>query len=302
MLIQIVAAARRGMCGPPLAAGPRRGQIKGMKDMADTPASQVIPPAPRDYHGVNWTGATTLYMKEVRRFWKVGMQTLAAPVLSSLLFMLIFTVGGRPPVGGVAYVVFIAPGLIIMAMLNAAFANSSSSLMQAKMMGLTQDFLTPPLSPTEQVCAFALGAATRGIAVGVVTAVAVFVFVPQLRVAHLWAVLYFGLGASLLMGLVGMVTGLWAEKFDHLAAVTTFIVMPLSMLSGTFYTIARLPEPFRSFSHYNPFFYMISGFRYGFTGVVDGSLPVGVAFSAALILVMGAVCWWLFQTGYRLKS
>jgi ABC-2 type transport system permease protein len=275
-----------------------------MKDMADNPASQVIPPAPRDYHGVNWTGATTLYMKEVRRFWKVGMQTLAAPVLNALLYLLIFAVatGGRAKVEGIPFPLFIAPGMIIMAMLNAAFANSSSSLMQAKMMGLTQDFLTPPLSPTEQVCAFALGAATRGIVVGLATAAAVFVFVPQLRVVHPWAVLYFGLGASILMGLVGMVTGLWAEKFDHLAAVTTFIVMPLSMLSGTFYTIQRLPEPFRSFSHYNPFFYMISGFRYGFTGIVDGSLAVGMAFSAALILVMGAVCWWLFQTGYRLKS
>ena len=272
-----------------------------MKDMADFPAPGVIPPAPRDYHGINWTGATTLYMKEVRRFWKVGMQTLAAPVLSSLLFMLIFTVGGRPPVDGVPYVIFIAPGLIIMAVLNAAFANSSSSLMQAKMMGLTQDFLTPPLSPVEQVCAFAAGAATRGIVVGLVTAAAVFVFV-HFTVPHLWAVLYFGLGAALLMGLVGVVTGLWAEKFDHLAAVTTFIVMPMSMLSGTFYTISRLPEPFRSFSTYNPFFYMISGFRYGFIGHADSSIGVGVAVVAVITLAMGAICWWLFQTGYRLKS
>ena len=271
--------------------------------MADTPAPGVIPPAPRDYHGINWTGATTLYMKEVRRFWKVGMQTLAAPVLNSLLYLLIFGVamGARANVEGIPFGLFIAPGMIIMAMLNAAFANSSSSLMQAKMMGLTQDFLTPPLSPVEQVCAFAAGAATRGIVVGLVTAAAVYVFV-HFTVAHLWAVLYFGLGAALLMGLVGVVTGLWAEKFDHLAAVTTFIVMPMSMLSGTFYTIAKLPEPFRSFSQYNPFFYMISGFRYGFTGVVDGSLAVGMAVVAGLILVMSGICWWLFETGYRLKS
>ena len=189
----------------------------------------------------------------------------------------------------------------MMSILNAAFANSSSSLMQAKMMGLTQDFLTPPLSPVEQVCAFAAGAATRGIVVGLVTAAAVYVFV-QFKITHLWAVLYFGLGAALLMGLVGVVTGLWAEKFDHLAAVTTFIVMPMSMLSGTFYTINRLPAPIQVFSHYNPFFYMISGFRYGFTGVVDSSLTVGVAVVAGLIAVMSGVCLWLFQTGYRLKS
>jgi ABC-2 type transport system permease protein len=274
-----------------------------MKDMADIPSPGVIPPAPRDYHGVNWTGATTLYLKEVRRFWKVGMQTLAAPVLNSLLYLLIFTVGmGKVNVEGIPRVLFIAPGMIIMAVLNAAFANSSSSLMQAKMMGLTQDFLTPPLSPTEQVCAFAAGAATRGIVVGLVTAVTVFFLVPDLRVSHWWAVLYFGLGASLLMGLVGMVTGLWAEKFDHLAAVTTFIVMPMTMLSGTFYSISRLPEVVQTISRYNPFFYMISGFRYGFTGTMDGSLAVGVAVVAALIVVMGAVCWWLFETGYRLKT
>ena len=185
--------------------------------------------------------------------------------------------------------------------MNSAFANSSSSLMQAKMMGLTQDFLTPPLSPTEQVCAFAAGAATRGIFVGLVTAASVFVFAPY-GVAHWWAVLYFGLGASLVMGLLGMVTGLWAEKFDHLAAVTNFIVMPMSFLSGTFYLVDKLPEPFRTISHYNPFFYMISGFRYGFIGQADGSVAVGVAILAGLTLAMSAACWWLFHSGWRLKS
>ena len=275
-----------------------------MKDTADFPAAEVMPPLPRHYNGVNWTGATTLYMKEVKRFWKVGMQTLAAPVLSSLLYLLIFVVamkGLRPSVHGVPYSVFIGPGLIMMAILNSAFANSSSSLMQAKMQGLTQDFITPPLSPTEQVCAFALGAATRGILVGLVTAASVLVFV-HYNVAHWWAVAYFGMGAALMMGMIGMVAGLWAEKFDHLAAVTTFVVMPLTMLSGTFYTVQRLPEPFRSFSHYNPFFYTIAGFRYGTIGLIDGSVGIGVAVTGGMTLVMGAICWWLFQTGYRLKS
>ena len=275
-----------------------------MKDMADFPASAVTPPRPRDYHGVNWTGTWTLYLKEVRRFWKVGMQTLIAPVITTLLYLMVFAVamgGTRPPVHGVAFVLFIGPGLMMMSILNAAFANSSSSLMQAKMMGLTMDFITPPLSPTEQVVAFAAGAATRGLFVGLITAISVFVFV-HFTVAHWWAVIYFGLGASLLMGLIGMVTGLWAEKFDHLAAVTTFIVMPMSFLSGTFYTVSRLPEPFRTFSHYNPFFYMISGFRYGFIDQADGSLAVGVATVAGLNLVLAAACWTLFQTGYRLKT
>jgi ABC-2 type transport system permease protein len=179
--------------------------------------------------------------------------------------------------------------------------------MQSKMMGLTQDFLTPPLSPTEQVVAFALGAATRGLFVGLVSALSVYAILVfdnhlSIFVAHWWAVLYFGFGASMMMGLIGMVTGLWAEKFDHLAAVTNFIVMPMSFLSGTFYTVSRLHEPFRTISQYNPFFYMISGFRYGFIGQTDSAIGVGVAVVAVLTFVMGAICWWLFQTGYRLKS
>ena len=190
------------------------------------PAGLVVPPQPRDFHGVNWTGAWTLYLKEVKRFWKVGMQTLAAPVLNALLYLLIFSVGiNRPAVNGIPYAVFIAPGLIMMSILNAAFANSSSSLMQAKMMGLAQDFLTAPLTPTEQVCAFALGAATRGVVVGLVTAIAIWPLV-HFSVAHWWAIFYFGLMASLMMGMIGMVAGLWAEKFDHLAAVTTPTTMP----------------------------------------------------------------------------
>jgi ABC-2 type transport system permease protein len=281
-----------------------------MKDMPEFAGRAATPPAPRDYHGVNWTGAITLYLKEVRRFWKVGMQTLMAPVVTTVLYLMVFSVatqGARPPVSGTPYPLFMGPGLIMMQIMNSAFANSSSSLMQAKMMGLTQDFLTPPLSPTEQVVAFALGAATRGLLVGLVSAISVYallVFNSHLTVsvAHWWAIAYFGFGASMMMGLIGMVTGLWAEKFDHLAAVTNFIVMPMSFLSGTFYTVSRLHEPFRTISQYNPFFYMISGFRYGFIGSADSSIGVGVAVVGGLTLVMGAICWWLFQTGYRLKS
>jgi ABC-2 type transport system permease protein len=275
-----------------------------MKDMADFGVAPVVPPQPRVYHGANWTGFATLYLKEVRRFWKVGMQTLAAPVLNALLYLLIFVVamvGVRPAVHGVPFAIFIGPGLIMMAILNAAFANSSSSLMQAKNMGLVQDFMTPPLTPIEQVAAFTLGAATRGVLVGLVTAAAVYPFAP-FTIVHWWAALYFGVFASLMMGLIGVAAGLWAEKFDHMAAVTTFVVMPLSMLSGTFYTVDRLPQPFRTFSEYNPFFYAIAGFRYGFTGHADGSLAVGVAVVGALTLAMAGLCWRLFETGYRLKS
>lgn len=263
-----------------------------------------IPPAPRRYPGVNWEGLKTLYFREVRRFLKVGMQTVAAPVVTTLLYMLIFVVamqGATPPVHGVPFAQFVAPGLVMMAVLNNAFANSSSSLIQAKLMGTAPDFLTPPLSAAEQAAGFALGAATRGIFVGTVTAVAVAPFA-KLGVAHLWAIVWFGVSASLIMAFVGVIAGLWSEKFDHLAAVTNFIIVPLTFLSGTFYLVERLPEPFRTLSHYNPFFYLIDGFRYGFIGQADGSIAVGMALTAALVLVLAGVSFELFRRGWRLKS
>jgi ABC-2 type transport system permease protein len=275
-----------------------------MDAMQDMPLSQaVIPPAPRDYHGVNWEGLKTLYLREVRRFMKVGMQTLAAPVVTALLYMLVFVVavGGGRPVHGVEYGTFVAPGLIMMQILSNAFANSSSSLLQAKFNGLMGDFLTPPLTPAEQVVGFGLGAATRGIVVGAVSCLAVLPFA-KLPVAHPWALLFFGLGASLIMGFIGIMAGLWAEKFDHMAAVTNFVIMPMTFLSGTFYLVERLPEPFRTASHYNPFFYLIDGFRYGFIGQAEGSLAIGAVMTVVLVLVTGWVCLWMFRTGYKIKT
>lgn len=262
------------------------------------------PPAPRHYAGVNWIGVWTLYLREVKRFWKVGMQTVMAPVVTTLLYMLVFVVaiGNSRPMGeGVDFAHFVGPGLIMMSILNNAFANSSSSILQAKMMGLTPDFLTPPLSSVELAFAFAAGAVTRGLFVGTVTAVAVWMFT-RFHIHHVWAVLYFGVGAALMLGLLGIFTGLWSEKFDHLAAVSNFLIMPMTFLSGTFYLIDNLPEPFRSASHWNPFFYMIDGFRYGFLGVADGSLMVGVVVVAVLNIILAVAGWSLFHTGYRLKS
>jgi ABC-2 type transport system permease protein len=273
-----------------------------MKDMISAPA--VTPPLPRDYNGVNWVGLNTLYQREVRRFWKVGTQTLAAPVVTALLYMLVFVVavhGAAPPIAGVDFATFVAPGLIMMQILNNAFSNSSSSMLQAKMNGLIGDFITPPLSPLEQVLGFTLGAATRGVAVGAVTALAVLPFA-HIGVAHWWAVIYFGVGASLIMGMVGLMAAIWSVKFDHIAAVGNFIIMPMTFLSGTFYMVDRLPEPFRAASHYNPFFYLIAGFRYGFIGHVDGSLWVGVAMTAVLTVALGAGCIWMFVTGYKMKT
>ena len=270
----------------------------------DTSFRRLAPVSPRVYGGVNWEGLKTLYLKEVRRFWKVGMQTVASPVVTVLLYMLVFVVatkGARPGSAGVPFPQFVAPGLIMMSILNNAFANSSSSIIQAKIMGTSPDFLTPPLSAFELCAGFSLGAATRGILVGVVTAIAAWPF-SRFGASNLLAILYFGVVASLLMGLLGVLTGLWAEKFDHLATVTNFVVMPLTFISGTFYSTRALPEPFRSITHFNPVFYLIDGFRYGFIGHADGSLLVGALYTGGLVLALAAGCWAIFRSGWRLKT
>jgi ABC-2 type transport system permease protein len=264
----------------------------------------VRPPEPRRYQGVNWVGLRTLYVREVRRFLKVGMQTVLAPVITTLLYMLIFVIamqGASPPVQGTPFGEFVAPGLVMMAILNNAFSNSSSSLIQAKIMGTAPDFLTPPLSPFEQAAGFAMGAATRGILVGVVTGVCVYVFTP-VHVEHAWAVVWFGLTASFIMAFVGVIAGLWSEKFDHLAAVSNFVIVPMTFLSGTFYLVERLPFPFDVLSHYNPFFYMIDGFRYGFIGHADSHVGLGMLISGLLTVGLGVTCWLLFRRGWRLKT
>ena len=246
----------------------------------------------------------TIVRKEIRRFMRIWPQTLLPPAITMSLYFVIFgnLVGSRiGEMGGFSYMQFIVPGLIMMAILNNAFANSSSSLIQAKIMGTATDFLTPPLSPLELTLGFTLGAATRGLAVGLVTAVCVLPFAP-LGVANIFAVAWFALAASFIMGMTGVLAGLWSEKFDHLAAVQNFIVMPMTFLSGTFYLVENLPEPFRSISHYNPFFYLIDGFRYGFIGHAESNLAVGVIGSAALMITMGTVCWLVFRSGWRLKS
>jgi len=272
-----------------------------MKDMAASDA--VLPPTPREYPGFNLEGFKTLYLREIRRFMKVGTQTLAAPVVTALLYMMVFVVAaaGARPIHGLPYGAFVAPGLIMMQILNNAFANSSSSLLQAKMNGLMGDFMTPPLSPLEQAAAFGLGAATRGLLVGAVTWLAVLPFARN-GFAHVWAIAYYGAGAALILGFLGVMAGLWAEKFDQMAAVTNFVVMPMTFLSGTFYLVERLPEPFRSFSKANPFFYLIDGFRYGFIGHAEGSLAIGAAMTAALTVALGGVCYWMFSTGYKIKT
>lgn len=272
-------------------------------DLLSTEARSSL--EPRRYRGVNWVGLKTLYLREVRRFMKVGMQTVAAPVITTLLYMLIFVVamqGASPPIGDTPFAEFVAPGLVMMAILNNAFANASSSLIQAKLMGTSPDFLTPPLSPAEQAAGFSLGAVTRGVFVGAVTAAVVFLIAGRVTIVEPWAVIYFGLVASFMMGFTGVIAGLWSEKFDQLAAVTNFVIVPLTFLSGTFYLIDRLPYPANVISRFNPFFYLIDGFRYGFIGHADSDLRIGVALTLVITVALGVTCWLLFRRGWKLKS
>lgn len=264
----------------------------------------VTLPSPRHLGAVNWLGLWTLTMKEVRRFLKVYFQTIIAPVVTTMLFLAIFVLAiGRAAtqVAGVPFADFLAPGLIMMAMTQNAFANTSSSLIISKVQGNIVDVLMPPLSALEQTAAFALGGVARGLVVGVVVGAAMALFV-HLPPAQPGLILFHSVMASLMLALLGMVAGIWADKFDHMAAVTNFIVTPLSFLSGSFYTIDRLPENFRLLALANPFFYMIDGFRAGFIGHADGSLAVGVGVMLFSNAVLAWVAYRMFKTGYKLKA
>ena len=258
----------------------------------------------RRFGFVNWVGLWTLYLREVRRFWKVVFQTVGAPVVTTLLFLAIFSLalgGLRPDISGTPFTNYLAPGLVIMAMLQNAFANTSSSLLIGKVQGNVVDILMPPLSAGELTTAIALGGLTRGLVVGIFTFIGMTFFV-DFSLSHIWAVLYFAVSGSLLMSFLGMLVGIWAEKFDHMQAITNFIVTPLTFLSGTFYSVEQLPEPVRVFSSFNPFFYMIDGFRYGFIGQPEGNLLVGVLLLAALNIILWMSCYIMFARGYRIKA
>jgi len=253
---------------------------------------------------INWIGLRTLYGREVRRFLKVYTQTLLAPVVTTLLFLAVFTLAlgrGRGAVAGVPFVEFLAPGLIMMAILQNAFANTSSSIVIAKVQGNIVDTLMPPLNAHELTFGIAMGGATRGILVGFVVALAMSVVVP-VHIHHLGYILFHGVAAAMMLALLGAIGGIWSEKFDHIAAVTNFVVTPLSFLSGTFYSIERLPELGRTIAHFNPFFYAIDGFRYGFIGHSDVVPSVGVAVLLATDALLWFICWRMFATGYKLKA
>lgn len=253
---------------------------------------------------LNLIGVWTLYVKEVRRFLKVFSQTVLAPVITALLFFAIFALalgGSRRTIGDLPFLEFLAPGLVMMTVAQNAFANTSSSLMIAKIQGNIVDYLMPPLSPGELLFGLVAGGMTRGIVVCLAVAAALAPFVP-IRPVHLPLAVYTVFAASAILSLAGVLAGSWSEKFDHMAGVTNFVVTPLAFLSGTFYSISDLPEPFHILALANPFFYMIDGFRCALTGHADGAIWIGVL----LLAVVTAGLWWaalqLLRSGYKLKA
>ena len=270
-----------------------------MHQIIEKPAYNVRPMG-----RVNWVGLWTLYCKEVQRFMKVGMQTVFAPAVTTILFFAIFMValgGDHRVVDGMPFGEFLVPGLVMMGIVQNSFANTSSSLLIAKVQGNIVDLLMPPLSAGEMTLAFVLGGITRGLLVAVVVVLPLLPFV-HVALPHPLVALYYGLAASMLLSLIGLLGGIWATKFDHMAAVTNFVIMPLSFLSGTFYSIERLPGVWQTISHFNPFFYAIDGLRYAFTGHADGSIVLGAVVMAALNVIFYAICYWVFRRGYRLKD
>ncbi|HAL91368.1 MAG TPA: multidrug ABC transporter permease [Erythrobacter sp.] len=260
--------------------------------------------------GINRIGLWSLYMKEVRRFLKVQTQTIWAPAVTTVLFLVIFSValgrGGRE-VLGVNFPTFVAPGLIAMAMMQNAFANSSFSLLSGKIQGTIIDLLMPPLSEGELMCGIVGAAMTRAVAVGFVVAGAMMLYPGvSLAMAHPWAVVWFGLMGAMMLALLGLLASIWAEKFDHNAAVTNFVVAPLAMLSGTFYVIDRLAPAFQAVSRANPFFYVISGFRYGFLGRSDIGDAAAVTMAAlglfALNAVLAFATYRILKSGWKIKN
>jgi ABC-2 type transport system permease protein len=255
---------------------------------------------------VNWGGLYALYVKEVRRFFKVQTQTIWAPALTTLLFLVIFTVSlggsGRTSLG-VPFADFLAPGLIMMGMIQNAFANSSFSLLVGKIQGTIIDYLMPPLSNAELLLGITAAAVTRAVLVGGAIWLAMVLW-PDVHVApkHPWAIVVFGLLGSTMLSLMGVLTSIWAEKFDHAAAITNFVVAPLALLSGTFYSIDKLAPAFQTISHANPFHYAISGFRYGFIGQSDIPLGLGAAGLLALNVVLAAAAYALLRSGWKLKN
>ena len=253
---------------------------------------------------INWIGFWTLYKKEVLRFLIVWIQTLLSPIISSLLFLGVLAVAigdGRSDMLGYPFITFLAPGLIAMQIIQQAFSHSSSSFMIGKIQGNIVDILYAPLSPSEVTIAVALAATTRSFMIGLVSLI-VFYFLVDIEIKSFSAVIFYTFISSFILGSVGVIAGLWAEKFDHMATVTNFLIIPLSFLSGTFYTIDNLPVFLQTISKCNPFFYMIDGFRFGFLGQSDSNLTVGILVLLFCNLFILILTIYVFKRGFGLRS
>jgi ABC-2 type transport system permease protein len=235
---------------------------------------------------------------------KVFLQTVAAPAATALLFLAIFALalgGAVRQVAGVPFLEFLAPGLIMMSMVQNAFANTSSTVIVAKMQGTVIDLVMPPLSPTELQLGLIAGAVTRALLIGLLLPLLMLPFV-DLEIAHLGFLVFHAVAASMALALAGLMTGIWAAKFDHVATIQNFVVMPLAFLSGTFYSVQQLPPVFYTVSQFNPFFYMIDGFRYGFLGRADGTPWVGLVVMAGLTALLWIACHRMIASGYKIKA
>ena len=253
---------------------------------------------------VNWVGAKHLYLKEINRFLVVWAQTLLSPLITSLLFLSVLSLAlgnERGNVLGYPFITFLAPGLIAMQIIQQAFSHSSSSIMIGKIQGNIVDMLFAPLSASEVTLSIILAAVTRSLLIAVVS-IAIFSLFVDIFITNVFIVFIYAFLGSFILGAAGFCAGLWAEKFDHMATVTNFFIIPLSFLSGTFYTIDKLPNFLQSLSVINPFFYMIDGFRYGFLGKSDGSITVGLIFLSILALTTWLASFYLYKKGYKIKS
>lgn len=254
--------------------------------------------------GINWIGLWTHYCKEVQRFWKVSFQTLIAPMVTTLLFLAVFSLalgGSVETVKGVPFEIFLAPGLIVFAIIQNSFANTSSSMLILKIQGSVVDLLMPPLTPGELVFGFIAGGVTRGIIVGVLVGSIMLVFT-NFQIVNFWIVIFHVFAASMMLSLIGLITAIWADKYDNVASITNFVITPLSFLSGTFYSIERLPLFWQTVAQFNPFFYMIDGFRFGFIGTSDAAIWTGVIVLTSLNVVLWVICHQIFARGWKLKD
>ena len=258
----------------------------------------------RRFGFINWIGFKSLWLKECNRFMAVWQQTLLSPLVSSLLFLSVLSLAlgnNRGDVLGYSFINFLAPGLIAMSILTQSFSHSVSSLMISKIQGNIVDMLYAPLSALEVSMAIILAAITRSFLIAIISII-VFSLIIKIQIDNYFYVIVFAFLSSFILGTLGFITGLWAEKFDHTATVTNFIITPLSFLSGVFYSIDKLPELFQNISHVNPFFYMIDGFRYGFLGVSDGSIVFGLIYLTILSCLMWFLAFYLYKKGYKIKS